>query len=414
MKPALGSLLCGAAPVLLVLALFGRWSRRDAAPPEPALAAGVAPPVLPAGAGAAPFDAWQDAAARSEAESIAYLEALDADGVEAVLRHCPGGETRQLAFARLVELDVSRAFAFAARWPLDEQLAVAPLAASRWVDEDAVAFFAWLTETERAAREDVDAAKRWGRFLEDYYHSRAFSTPARAEVVRAWRTIDAPLGRVAGWTWSSMDGGLVRHSHSDLPAFSYWTLINAARESGDWRGTMDALMASDWRHSIAPDAVAEAWLSIDVEAALRWAGEQTDPGRRQAAVTALLPVSGGNDAALPIDTEAVYGWVLTHAPDQFPRTFSEGDAPVVTALAAAELPADPSSDRVRGKIAGALAEHDLEAAIAWAESIGDERGRELTLRGIARAWGQHEPWAAEHWAREELGWSDEECARWFR
>jgi hypothetical protein len=61
-----------------------------------------------------------------------------------------------------------------------------------------------------------------------------------------------------------------------------------------------------------------------------------------------------------------------------------------------------------------VVEYDREAGMAWAASLTGQR-RESTIRKACRYryWYREEPWAAIAWAKENLGWSDEECAKSF-
>ena len=75
---------------------------------------------------------------------------------------------------------------------------------------------------------------------------------------------------------------------------------------------------------------------------------------------------------------------------------------------------NPELESFRYFFAERLAEFDTEAAIAWASSIQDEARRQHTYDVLATRWYRVEPWAAEAWAREQLGWSDEKCAEKFK
>jgi hypothetical protein len=115
-------------------------------------------------------------------------------------------------------------------------------------------------------------------------------------------------------------------------------------------------------------SVAQRWALEDGEAAMNWLRGLPDAGSADVA----RAFEEGYRSWLSTDREAARAWLL-------------------------EQELDASLDPVVAVYAKSMAREDPEAALPWAERIGDEGRREEALEKIARAWLHRDPDPARAW-----------------
>ncbi len=417
MKRFVLSFLLGATPAVFILVLRHPTSAPRSVPlQEPVVEHSPSPPDPKA------FAAWQSARARSAADSLAFLETLDARGAAALLERADAldqsDERRSLcveAFERWAEINRGAALEYAdAKWPVLERIGIVRSTLLQWADEDIDACWEWVAKTEAKLDDTARRGPVWSSFLENLYKGRALSVPSPHEIDRTWRELErssANLEEKNGFGAIIPREGVFSDPLTREPAGSMWTLVLAARAKHDWSGTLTRMLALPHINAPLMSQVAHDWLWHDMDAALLWASRLEDPGQQKHVFMAMSPSQNqGEGTEARFDRAAYFRKLAAYAPEQVSDGFGHWNPAEASQWLAESIDSLPNPDSARHSLATALVKVDINAAKAWAESISSELQRKLTTMYVAREWSRYEPWAAKAWATETLGWTEEECA----
>jgi hypothetical protein len=418
MKRFLLSVLLGGIPAVILLVL------RHPSPvpqtttvPEPPAEHSTPPPDPKA------FDDWQIARARSDADSLRYLETLESGGARALLERVEmmedGDERKTLrtqAFERWAEIDLMAALEYAdAKWPALERIGVVRSSVLKWAHEDIDACWKWIAKTEASLDSSEDNKGVWESFLRNLYAERAFAIPTRDEEARTWRELERCSANLETVGAIIPREGVFFDPLTKAPAGSMWTVVLTARERRAWSGAVTRILALPGINAPLMTQVAHDWVWHDMEGAILWASNLEDPAQRKLVFMAMSPAQNQGEGTAPrFDRAAYFRTLAALAPDRVSDEFDHWNPVEASAWLAESIDTLPSPDLARASLANALAKQDVAAAVAWTESIVSETQRELTIQYVAREWARHEPWAATAWAKEALGWTDEECVEKLR
>lgn len=414
MRKNVVSMLAGFALAALLLVLADRFlGQRDDSPPAEKPGEDANPIPAPRGK----LADWRGLGAISDAAAIASLEGLGSNGLIALLREIDSQQaspekmlTLSKAFDRLAELDLAAALEFAAsEWEFDQRLPIIRGAVLKWANDDIDACWEWV-EATGSGREDAP----WKQFLKDVFTGRALAKPSSREIARTWSELERCSDNLeqAGRPELKPEQGVFTDPVTQMPVGTVWTLINAARQSDSWAQTLERILALPGKPFYLCLEITHNWVAEDLDAAVEWiASRETKEERNvfDGVMQSSFRATVGSETYF--DKQAYFDKLFEIAPD---RAWNQirlcGTAGASERLA--KVPADdPRHDRARLWLGMQLCYSDIDAAIAWAQSVVDERRRTLALGAVAHIWSTQEPWAAQRWAREDLGWDDEECAK---
>lgn len=343
------------------------------------------------------LSAWRDAQ-ESQLESLVLLEGLQTEEVLALLAALESGElharipssTRQRLFDRLVDCDRKAALTFAEKFPFKERLSLTGYLIERWSFENPDGCWDWY-EAQGAVLSEKQHVSLWRRIAD----ARSNSAPVAREITLIWETIEGKRGSLS----SSIDAKR-----------NLWPLVYQARESGTWAETAQRIVASREHPNTALWPVMQQWLDHDLEGATAWVAS-LPPGEERSAMAEAMTYDPNKVAYQgQFDRSRLFDALLAMGEDVGAViTNWSGVQPIEAGDWLAAHPAQtPALERARWEYAKSIARVDSQAAMEWAASIADESRRERTLRDACRRWYWAEPWAAQDWARENLGWGDAE------
>ena len=396
--------LCGAAPTSLALVVCSHLKQPSSieASPKPSLAK----PQQSVTEASSLLHQWNAHGKVSLIESITYLESIEAGKIEALLRVAGATAGKdpdrfQRLFDRLAELDTSAALDFASStWPLEERLTRIKALVCRWAAEDPDTCWEWLSTNYQ-----ISQATLWNPFLRSVYGERSLGEPTSNEMVRSWKALERIAKTPDGFSSERFIQGVIEDPHTRQPLGSLWFLVNDSRRSGNWRGTMERLseIGGDRLGWGWADLVFTHWKVSDFAEATSW-----NEARRDLGLSGCDGRSGY--ARVKVDLAGDVDWIFKNR--RFDRLSSLGGSHLAeqAVLLSSIDPDDPSYDDVRLDLSEALEGVDIQAAIAWAQTIVKPLTQDLIVKRTVRHWAEFEPLDAEAYAREQLGWSAEEFA----
>ncbi len=264
----------------------------------------------------------------------------------------------------------------------------------RWAMDDHDACRNWLARERDRLPEDVVRGKSW-EDLEDALDAVAYPrAPSDEEMAQVWDLLDQETKS--------------RNANKDL----IWPLIHHSRASGDWKVTLERLTERKLDIPNTGWAVIQHWLQDDFDAATGWVASLSDWETQNQWIDAMAWDRNGDNHEGRFDRVRLWDWIYENYPDKMHGIlWMSDDLRAIANWLQRHPDKTPPLEEARGGFAKKLAEHDQEAAIAWASALVDPAKRDRALTGIAYYWMRTEPWAASAWARETLGWSEEEISK---
>lgn len=410
MKRILGSFLLGILPIAVLALLLHGHLQREAARLQKGGTMEKMPKSAPVRV-AAPsrsqtdlLEDWQ-AARDTDLALVELLEELETADLLQLLSKLddeddPQRRTerhRQLLFDRLSDCDLSKALEYAeSNIPQAERVKFLSYLAGRWAMEDPDACWAWFDQqSEQLTEREHDSLFRIIATI------RSTLPSIEREVADAWRIVEEQTDRLSGSLYSG---------------WRLWPLANRARETGEWAETIERITSTTGTKVGVLWPITQQWLDHDFEGATAWVATLPEGAERAGIINSMtwdpnnVRMEGEYDHGRLCDWLYNLGWTdLTHAFSQWAEM-----QPIAAGQWLAAHPGDSELlEKTRIAFAQDIAEHDAETAIEWASSLS-EPSRERTIRNVCQDWYREEPWAAIDWAKENLGWSNTECARYLR
>lgn len=409
MKRILLSLLTGILPTLVLLVVMGNWlaNRRTAfidrvKEKEPIQSTLAAP-------SKSLEELWKEGV-----PVFPIIQSMTADEAEVAFSRAARLESgfsreriRQWTFDRWAEGDPTGALNAKGIYLPDEDrfTMISPLV-QRWAVDDPDACREWLKRQENILSEDELESQSWEELGRSVHEVRNHYPPSERELTRAWELIENADEE------TYFNGGVTLDDEEVEVA---WPLIHTARLTGEWESTMTRLLEMlPARPNGMIWPVIQQWLTDDFDAATNWIAALPPGQQRDDIIGATTHDPHGDSHGGYFDRERLWDWIFETAPHKIYSAVWNTDDLAAIAGWLKKHPADtPELESARYTFAKKLAEHDNEAAIAWAETLTNPARREGALRQIGRYWFRTEPWAATQWAQEALGWSEDECAENF-
>lgn len=290
---------------------------------------------------------------------------------------------------RWAELDGEAAFAWLdAHWQL--KVHVTPEAISVWAVSNPAGCAEWMERTTR---------REYGNEFD----------PSRLPESPVWRTLlqrDLRAAiRVAG------NLGIGRPAGTGLSSIDLEPAIRTTAEAE--AAGAEILAHPEWLADIASEkpypllvALRQSWQEIDPDDWDRWAAAHPDA----AAKSDNRPLQPSKRFARAVEKNAAATKILNSTP---PEKLAAATADIVRLWndleAAGEwlntLPHGPGRDTAAIAYALEAVKTEPEAAMRWAESIGDQGQRARTQRRVFAAWSDAQPAAASAWLPRS-GWSE--------
>ena len=303
--------------------------------------------------------------------------------------------------------EIERAWLLAAEGGIGSQTVELALLVDWWARHDPEGAFTWLHQRRRDGNPVLLATvvRSWASRAPNAATRAVSALPERRDA--AMRPLIRAL--VQGWNASGAPG--VEEYLSALPSdVNRQAGLTALALDKAWRSGVEETVR--WAEALPDDDAARDFKQL---AFRRVAGAITDIDPIQASAWAEKERAGewGTGLARSVaqkwareDGEAAMNW-LRGLPDSnsadIARAFEEGyrgwlsGEPDHARAWLREQELDASLDPVVAIYAKSLSRDDAEAAISWAERIGDEGRREEALEKIALAWLHRDPDPARAW-----------------
>ncbi len=354
---------------------------------------------------------WRKVSESSPDASVVFLEGLDA-GESVALVAVTKARERQLAFDRLAELDRRKALQFAEReWPIQERLKRITGLVCQWAVEDPDACWDWLDEQDFSDEPDA-----WNGLLRSVYIERSHGEPTPDEIDRTWAALEDFAERAAAGRLHLSQAGVVVEPKTRRPRGSTWFLVREARKTGNWQTAMERLAGLKDVNRSMFDHVARNWMALDMDAALSWAVAIEDEKIRKEALLAMRPSTESTDnwTQVELNSRAHFTWLIENGiVEEAARCVGDNVNQAAQWLASVEA-GDPRYDGARVRLANTLVNADIQAAATWANAVTDADVRKQRIDYVMRSWASIEPSDAENFARNELGWDDQDWAEVIR
>ena len=277
----------------------------------------------------------------------------------------------------------------------------------QWAVDDPDSCLEWLDRQHEVLSEELLKSQGWERLVKSSKETRHHHPPTEQELDRVWTLLeDADKD-----TYFNAGRTKVDRDEVELA----WPLIHVARETDQWEATMTRLLALEHPSQAILWPVVQPWVEHDFDAATTWAATLPEGKTRDDVIRSMSYSPNGDRHQGSFDRKRLLDLIYEVAPDKIAGALLSADNPAVISQWLQRHPeSTPDLDSVRSSFAKKLGENDNEAAIAWASTIQDPSRKLGALERMTRYWYRVEPWAAEAWAKDNLGWSDEKCAEEFK
>ncbi|MGK0184767.1 MAG: hypothetical protein ACI9R3_000541 [Verrucomicrobiales bacterium] len=371
---------------------------RDAIDSREVVPAKVPPPIAP------DFQQlpaqWEAALAGRLADRIAFLESLDSKQTLYLLKTAgPDKSNRKGAsylFDRLSELDREAALTFVETLAPDKREPLVTGVLLKWAAEDADACDDWIQSSGTTLSNG---------FRNAHVAVRAEHRPTGRELSSAWRALHG-----AEKITQTLSGSYI-YSGKHIAPIS--PILNEARHTGDWSGTMQRFLTIPDPNTNVLVPLVKQWMTDDLDGILAWTESLPRGEARDDIIRSFFWQRGGSElfsVDVAFDMPRLYDWLEANAADKLGMYLDDWMEADLTA-ATKWLTESPSSPSLLRHYAVQLGEEDMTAALEIALAIDDASEQRRAVGNLIYRWRVIEPWLAEPWIRENLGWSDKEIER---